>query len=517
MTKKSRGILFLFLLFLFILIAPVAILYSQGYRFDFPAGKIVQTGGFYFKVSPRNAQIFINENFKKKTDFLFGAAFLENLSPQKYKIEIKKDGFYGWNKNLEIKEKQVTEAKNVLLIPEKLIFSVFNEGVESFWFSPDEKKIILREKDVSDSKNTSWSLKLYDLERNIKVPLAEASDFAKFQNKFNLSEIKVVDLTWSQDQKIILIKILIANQIKYFVLETDKTPPSFSSLDFLGKEAEEISLHPSDSQKIFFEKPVNPVRDSSLSGVKEKGGKISNDLLTANYKTKEIGSVVLENPLAYSFFEENIYWLSEKGFVFRSDLSDLPAGKAGLPAGKAGKNQKQITLNPFPLNQDAKYQIIANAYPEIFLQEDSSLYSFDQNLKSFEKFFEPVKNLELSPDLQKIAYSNENEIWVLFLKEQNGQPQRKAGERLFLTRFSEKINKVFWLNSHYLLLDLGQTIKVMEIDDRDQLNIVELETNHLLSPVNPSETGPKVFFNKEYQELYILNGEKLYASDSLPR
>ena len=117
MTKKSRTILFSICVFLFLLTAPSVIFYSQGYRFDFASGKIVQTGGLYFKVAPRSAQISLNGKIKNTTSIFTSASLIENLLPKTYAVEISKDGYYSWQKTLEVKEKQVTEAKNITLIP----------------------------------------------------------------------------------------------------------------------------------------------------------------------------------------------------------------------------------------------------------------------------------------------------------------------------------------------------------------------------------------------------------------
>src|SRR5512136_336523 len=117
MTKKSRTILFSICVFLFLVIASISVLYSQGYRFDFADKKLTQTGGFYIKTNPKQAYIYLNGESEKKTDFLFGSALIENLIPKKYKIEAKKEGYQSWEKTLEIKEKEVTEAKYVMLLP----------------------------------------------------------------------------------------------------------------------------------------------------------------------------------------------------------------------------------------------------------------------------------------------------------------------------------------------------------------------------------------------------------------
>jgi len=42
-----------------------------------------------------------------------------------------------------------------------------------------------------------------------------------------------------------------------------------------------------------------------------------------------------------------------------------------------------------------------------------------------------------------LAYFSEHEANVLFLEDDNNQPRKKAGESLFITRFSEKIQSVF--------------------------------------------------------------------------
>lgn len=83
---------------MFLLIAPSIVLYSQGYRIDFENKKITQTGGLFLKISPKQADIYLNGKLSRKTDFFFGSALIENLLPKKYKLEIKKTGYQSWKK-----------------------------------------------------------------------------------------------------------------------------------------------------------------------------------------------------------------------------------------------------------------------------------------------------------------------------------------------------------------------------------------------------------------------------------
>ncbi|MBI2042081.1 MAG: hypothetical protein HYT20_03660 [Candidatus Nealsonbacteria bacterium] len=149
MTKRTRTTIFILFVFLFILGAPSAVFYSQGYRVDFnaPDGglKIVQTGGLYFKVAPDRADVYINGKLTKGTSMLTNAAYIENLLPKNYDIEIKKDGYYSWEKTLEVKEKEVTEAENITLFPVSPQFAVIGQAPQKIIASAtstDKEKII---------------------------------------------------------------------------------------------------------------------------------------------------------------------------------------------------------------------------------------------------------------------------------------------------------------------------------------------------------------------------------------
>ena len=83
MTKKMRKILFLLCLFLFLLIAPTAILYSQGYRLDFENKKFTQTGGIFLKILPKQVEVYLDGKLRDKTDFFFGSILIEDLLPKK--------------------------------------------------------------------------------------------------------------------------------------------------------------------------------------------------------------------------------------------------------------------------------------------------------------------------------------------------------------------------------------------------------------------------------------------------
>lgn len=449
MSKGAKKIFVLILTVLFLLIGLGMVLYSQGYRVDFKKRKIVQTGGLYFKVWPPGVEVYLNGKMEKKTSFLFNSAFIENLLPKVYEIEIKKQDFHSWKKNLEVKEKWVTEAKNIILFQRDPIFSFLQKPIKNFWPSPDNKKIIYEKNNV---------LEILDLEKN------------KTEILFQKELIgKLTEIDWTIPPTKILLKIETEEQQNFFVFELSGKSP-LSSLQFLGQNAKNFSFHPKDPSKIFFLK--------------------ENRLFETDYLVKT-QKLILDNVISYSILDENLIWLDPRGFVYRSDLS--------------GRTLGILNLKPIEIIPETEYRILGSDFSKIFLKKSSTLFYLDPELKSFTKISDNIKNLKFSPSLKKAVYFSENEIWILFLEDLPEQPPRKLGEKIFLARFSEKIKNLFWLTDHYLIFNVGNVIKISEIDDRDRINIVDLT----------EFKNPELFFNQADKKLYILSSENLYQSEKL--
>jgi len=388
------------------LAAPLIILYSQGYRFDLQNRQLTQTGGFGFKAEPKQVEIYIDGKLAKKTDFVFGSALVENLLPKRYKIEVKKEGYLTWEKNLEIKEREVVEIKNIILFPENINFAILTKGVEGFWFSPDEKKIILVEEDLSSSLSSlpegsseletekngeSWALKLYDLEKNIKSHLISEADV-------NQKGANFLNLEFSEDSKEIYLDIETAevlsdsktkNQKKTFILKLDETPPRLT------------------------EKKITPSPENIVTSKK---------------------------------YNQDVYYLDNAGYVF--------------------KNELRINETPFPVKTETEYALEIFSDFIFLTAKGQTLYLFSPETKSFENFFEQINDLKISPDRKKLAFFSNSEVWLLFLRDEG---IKKTGEKLFLVRLSEKIGDVFWLNPDYLALNSGSKLKIVEIDERDKI------------------------------------------------
>ena len=114
MTLRSRRIILLFSILAFVIMVPLVLLYTSGYRMD-SGFHLIKTGGLYVSSPVSGSQIFVNNKLEKETNILQSGFFLQNLKPGKYSVLIAKEGYWPWLKELEIKEQFVTEARALIL------------------------------------------------------------------------------------------------------------------------------------------------------------------------------------------------------------------------------------------------------------------------------------------------------------------------------------------------------------------------------------------------------------------
>lgn len=483
MTQKIRKYVVYFLILLFLLITPLTILYSQGYRFDIINKKVCLTGGLFIKGLPKSANIYLDEILVDKTDFLFGSILIDNLLPKQYKISVKKDGYYSWNKTLDVQEKQVIDAKNITLAPKNSEFFISNKNVENFWPFPEQEKIIIQEKEYNNNNSTltDWSLKLLDSEKNIKSHLISARKILGY--RATSAPIGLLTLDFSPDAALVLVKTKTDEQTQYFIIDLSKTNIKSIELDFSEQTIDNIWFHPKNSEKILF-LANNQLFEKNVSE-------------TIKTQTEPI----LRDILACAFTKNNIYYLDTKGALIKTNFS---------LQGKEKLLKENFVLNP---NKAYKLKVEQNF---VFLFEGKTLYWLDTKSKTLEKLLDRAEDIKLAPDFKKICYFNNYEIWILFLDNQLEQPKRKSGEKVFLTRFSKKISDIFWWTNHYLIFtteeissapleDKRREIKIMEIDNRDKIN----------SYILTESQNPKIFWNSFNKKLYVLNNEILYCSEKL--
>jgi len=237
MSRKIRLIMISILVLLFFVFSFFLIAYSQGYRFDFDEKRIVKTGGLNVKISPLGTQVYLNNKLIGKTTILFNSVFVQNLLPKKYKVTAKKDGYFPWEKFLEVKEQEVTKAENITLFPEKIRFALLEGKIEDFLSPPDLKdpnklffiknNILYKQDSQKEPQKILENLLTFTVSNNNIFWLSEEGLLIK--SDFNGKILEVLNKTPYQIKKEIkyLIKILPGENI--FLAEDE-------NLFYLNKE-----------------------------------------------------------------------------------------------------------------------------------------------------------------------------------------------------------------------------------------------------------------------------------------
>lgn len=118
MTIRFRRFIFWVFVSLFIIASIIIILFAQGWRFDFDSFRAVKTGGIFIKTTVTGAKIYVNDKYTGSTAGILNyTKLIDDLTPKNYNLFIHKEGYYPWNKTIEVKNGLVTELVFVTLFP----------------------------------------------------------------------------------------------------------------------------------------------------------------------------------------------------------------------------------------------------------------------------------------------------------------------------------------------------------------------------------------------------------------
>ncbi|MBI4919965.1 PEGA domain-containing protein [Candidatus Azambacteria bacterium] len=121
MTRRFRRFIFLIFTALFIMCSFAAVLFAEGYRFDFSDFKLVKTGGIFIKTSTDGAKIYINDKYIESTNgILTHSVLISGLAPKNYNVFVYKENYYPWNKVVKVENGMVSELDSILLFPLEL-------------------------------------------------------------------------------------------------------------------------------------------------------------------------------------------------------------------------------------------------------------------------------------------------------------------------------------------------------------------------------------------------------------
>lgn len=189
---KNRLLLFLTSLIIVPTISYFVILFARGYRFQPQTPNIVAPTGLLAANSyPDGAQIFINNQLKSATNTTI------SLSPGEYEVEIKKDGFAPWKKQLRIQAEIVTQAWATLFPTVPSLKAITFSGAANPITSPDGNKVAFIQYDKNASKILTVDLS--------ESPLSGINRESRLIATFSNKDLSQTPFVWSPDSKQLLV------------------------------------------------------------------------------------------------------------------------------------------------------------------------------------------------------------------------------------------------------------------------------------------------------------------------
>ncbi len=137
-TRPVRLTVLIIWVSLFLIGAPLTVLYAAGYRFDTTYGFFRETGGLSIDILPATAKVYLDNELVEKNIPIR----LQNITPRDYHIRLSLDGYYDWEKTVTVKPRQTRYIKDITLIKQTTPTQIATGTIHSLSGSFDGRFIL---------------------------------------------------------------------------------------------------------------------------------------------------------------------------------------------------------------------------------------------------------------------------------------------------------------------------------------------------------------------------------------
>ncbi len=351
-TSALQRRLFFFLSLFFVLgVTVVATFIVRGYRFNLEDRKVEATGLLAATSLPDGAQVFADGKLISATN---NTVFLE---PGDYKVEIKKEGYSTWEKNLKIEKELVTKTEATLFPKAPSLSALTFTGVTSPVFSPDGTKLAYLVPKGTSEEIGIWVLPLGDL------PLGFSRDPRQIVN----SNLEGASFVWSPNSRQILLK----NKVGvYFLLDASQLNPQSSWVSVSSTELSDLTRKWVAEKAKVMEKQLVNLPEEMQTVLKEKA-----DFVT------------------FSPDETKVLYTATDSATIANDL--IP----GIPASSTQKQERDIKVGKsyiYDIKEDRNFKVA-----------DRPIYE-----KASDKLFMPQPTISWFPTSHHVILVEEGKLVI---------------------------------------------------------------------------------------------------------
>ncbi|MBI5621571.1 PEGA domain-containing protein [Candidatus Falkowbacteria bacterium] len=413
LSLRVRRIIYLGFIILFLATAPLLVLYTAGYRYNFKKTAIQKVGALSVKPQPATADIYLNgqRQVGSRSD---NTLRLNNLLPGQYQVTVSLDGYYPWEKTLEVSSNVNTFVNQAVLFKNNPPENIIDAPISQSLASTDKQLLAFQ---------TSPGLQLINLNNEQVSLLNQESDTAQL-------------IAWSPDNANLLIK----TEGQFIILNINN-PDSPLSLQAMVPTT-------------FISLTWDPQANYLLYGLDDRYRLYQINILTKTNRllytlpqqsgTRYGSDVLFRNNLLYFTARDPQGW-----FLETLDISATPASPLKLMKLSDGNitfrtNGGNIVLMN---EQSHRLYLLDDDFTKILLEADA-------------------KDLDWSTDGQTLLYYNDFELWLYRLSDNS---------TTLITRYGQTIQQARLVpTTEYLAVTANNTLQIIELDGRDRRNVTSL-------------------------------------------
>ncbi len=446
MNIHQRRLIVITFIALFLTAAPIIVLYTSGYRYNWQKNKVEQVGVLMLDILPADAKLYLNNELQPNKRPLR----LASLLPNYYQVRAEKDGYHSWQKKLEIKARESTLVYDIALFKNNLPNLLENGPVTQFSLSPDESILLIQK------LNALWLMNLKTGEKKLQTVLPYT---------INQPEIK-----WSPNGK--------------WIIDYDETGSNF----VVAGIAKEKNFSWQEFNLGSISQPKWTTDNEHIYGLVESQNRA---LYQINFQTKT-NRKLIDGPINdYIVADDEIFFiknLSDKAILYRYRELALPIIE---------KKIEEIAVLPdgnYHFGEINNNEILAlNDKNQIFLINPTDKQTPIIKLNGSEAVWgQGEKN-------NYLYYFDHSEIWALDLN---------TKQSAMTARYSDGVVQALPVpDKPYYLSLVNGSLLVSELDDRGERNVATLFDKAGVAAMQMDSAGKNVYLlikNNAYQELYQL-------------
>ncbi len=123
----------------FLVAAPLVLLYTAGYRYDTKKHRVEKTGIIAVDSLPPGARIILNEVPQKMTT----PTSFTRILPEDYRVRFEKQGYFPWEKTVEVRSSETTFVTDALLLSNALPRLLVDGKISDAVFTGDGRRAAL--------------------------------------------------------------------------------------------------------------------------------------------------------------------------------------------------------------------------------------------------------------------------------------------------------------------------------------------------------------------------------------